>query len=305
MRYPAVLRLCATALLLSAAAAAGAAEILFIGNSFTQGVGSPVREWGAGSVRDLEERGIGGLPALVQAFFKQVGEEHRLSLSTEGGKGLDWHLAQRADRLAAGHWDVVVLQTFSTLDRAHPGDPALLVRSTPALVARLRERSPQAQFWLMATWARADQVVPAAGAWHGKGLEAMTRDLRAGNDAAARATPEVRGVIPVGEAWWRAIRAGIADPDPYDGTSPGQLDLWAADHYHASAAGSYLEALVVFGRLSGRDPALLGAQEPVARALGLSSAQAGALQRVASETLAAEPLPAPAASAIPATAPAH
>jgi hypothetical protein len=83
------------------------------------------------------------------------------------------------------------------------------------------------------------------------------------------------------------MQAGVADPNPYDGIEAGKVDLWTWDHYHASVAGSYLEALVVFGAVTGRDPRALGEFECSAYELGLSRAQAGALQRVAHDQLAA------------------
>jgi hypothetical protein len=94
-------------------------------------------------------------------------------------------------------------------------------------------------------------------------------------------------VIPVGAAWNRAIADGIADPNPYDGISYGQIDLWSYDQYHASAAGYYLEALVEFGQIAGVAPTRFGPNERAAEELGLSHEQAIALQRVAAETLAA------------------
>jgi hypothetical protein len=103
----------------------------------------------------------------------------------------------------------------------------------------------------------------------------------------AAASPYVRGVVPVGDAWNRAFAAGVADPNPYDGISAGQVDLWSWDNYHASAYGYYLEALMVFGRLTGRDPAALGPRETAAAELGISPAQAGALQKIAHDELAA------------------
>ena len=81
---------------------------------------------------------------------------------------------------------------------------------------------------------------------------------------------------------------GVADPNPYDGVAYDQLDLWAYDHYHASVAGYYLSALVTFGAVTGIDPTTLGAKEKGADELGLSDAQAAALQRVARDTLAAQ-----------------
>ena len=62
------------------------------------------------------------------------------------------------------------------------------------------------------------------------------------------------GVIPVGTAWNRAFATGLAGSNPYDGFPDSQLNLWASDNHHASVFGSYLEALVVFGKITGRDP---------------------------------------------------
>jgi hypothetical protein len=137
----------------------------------------------------------------------------------------------------------------------------------------------------MATWSRADQIYPPKGAWAGQPIEAMARDVRAAYDKAA-AGAAVKAVIPVGEAWTRAMQAGIADPNPYDGIEAGKLDLWTYDHYHASAHGSYLEALVIFGNITGRDPRSLGDAECSAFELGFARADVKALQQVAFDQLA-------------------
>src|SRR3546814_1647646 len=115
----------------------------------------------------------------------------------------------------------------------------------------------------------------------------MAEDLRAAADRARAANPAVTGVLPVGQAWNRAMTSGVADPNPYDGIAYGQIDLWAYDHYHASVAGTYLSALVTFGAVTGIDPTKPGPKEKGAAALGLSDAQASALQRAARDTLAA------------------
>ena len=139
----------------------------------------------------------------------------------------------------------------------------------------------------MATWPRADQTYKPQGAWYGKSIEAMTHDVRRGYDRAAEATPGIR-VVPVGDAWLRAMVSGVADRNPYDGIDADKVDLWTYDGYHASVYGSYLEALVLFGALTGRDPRSLGEAECSAFELGLSAAQASALQQVAFDQLAAE-----------------
>ena len=89
----------------------------------------------------------------------------------------------------------------------------------------------------------------------------------------------------VGEAFNCAITAGLADPNPYDGIGPGQIDLWSWDHYHASAAGYYLEALVVFADVTGKDPRTLGTQEIAATELGIAPTDAMRLQQIAAETV--------------------
>jgi hypothetical protein len=93
------------------------------------------------------------------------------------------------------------------------------------------------------------------------------------------------------------MQTGVADPNPYDGIDAGKIDLWTYDHYHGSTYGYYLEALTVFGSLTGRDPRSLGDTECSAYELGLSRAQARALQQVAFDQLAAS------GAAMPGTAP--
>ena len=182
-------------------------------------------------------------------------------------------------------WDIVVAHGYSTLDADAPRDPKKLVATSRELAEALRSKSPGVDLYLMATWSRADQVYPAEGAWTGRPIETMATDIRTAYDAAA--TGASAKVIPVGDAWNRAMRAGVADPNPYDGIDAGKLDLWTYDHYHASTYGYYLEALVIFGRLTGRDPRSLGPLECSAFELGLSRAEARTLQQVAFDELAA------------------
>jgi hypothetical protein len=83
------------------------------------------------------------------------------------------------------------------------------------------------------------------------------------------------------------VMPGAADANPYDGVEAGKLNLWTYDHYHASTYGYYLEALVVFGRLTGRDPRSLGDNECSAYELGMARAEVKALQQAAFDQLAA------------------
>ena len=269
----------------SAPAKAAPKTILFIGNSFTQGAHSAARTWRAGSVTDLNNAGYGGVPALFKLFAEQAGLDYRVSLETQGGKSLGFHYEERR-QLFDRSWDIVVLQEFSTLDRAKPGDPADYMRNVGRLAALFKARNPAVDIRLAAAWTRADQIYKPGGHWYRKPVTAMADDLRAAADRARSANPSVACIVPVGQAWNRAMADGVADPNPYDGIGYGQLDLWAYDHYHASVAGYYLSALVTFGAITGIDPTTLGAKEKGADELGLSDAQAAALQRVARDTLA-------------------
>jgi hypothetical protein len=301
LRFAAAL---AAALLLvsDAAGAAAARTVLFIGNSFLYGGGSAVHFYRAGSVTDLNDEGVGGVPALVASFARQAGLDYDVALETRGGSGLDYHVKETAGVIGSRAWDAVVMHGHSLLDAAKPRDPAALAAGSTAMAALLREKNPAVEIYLMATFPRADQVYQAKGAWAGTSIATMAKDVRAGYDAAARAA-KVPTVIPVGEAFARAIERGVADANPYDGIAAGQLGLWTYDHYHASTYGYYLEALVIFGTLSGRDPRGLGGAECSAFELGLSADEARRLQDVAYAQLAAERIrlssPAPASSSRP------
>ena len=274
--------------LLALAARADASSILFIGNSFTYAQGSAVHYYRANTVTDLNDQGVGGMPALFKSFATEAGLNYDVYLETQGGVGIDWHLANKSDLVGQRPWDSVVMHGYSTLDARKPGDPALLVDTVRRMSALLRARNPAVEIRVMATWPRADQTYDPHGAWYGKPIEAMAHDLRAGYDKAAAATPGIKPVIPVGDAWIRAIRTGVADANPYDGIDAGKVDLWTWDNYHASTFGYYLETLVVFGSITGLDPRSLGENECSGYELGLSRPQVAALEQVAFDQLVAD-----------------
>ncbi|HEY9182664.1 MAG TPA: PEP-CTERM sorting domain-containing protein [Gammaproteobacteria bacterium] len=272
------------ALMLATVANAAGDRVLFIGNSFTFGAGSAVRFYRSDAVTDLNDEGIGGVPALFESFTRQAGLDYDVALETRGGTGLDFHLAEKRDEITSRRWDIVVAHGYSTLDADAPRNPAKLVATSRELAELLRDRNADVQLFLTATWSRADQVYPTNGAWAGTAIDTMARDIRAAYDQAAAGAGA--SVIPVGEAWNRAIATGVADANPYDGIDAGKLDLWTYDHYHASTHGYYLEALVIFGSVTGRDPRSLGERECSAFELGLSRTEVRALQQIAFDELA-------------------
>ena len=282
--------LIAAFMLLALPADAQTKTILFVGNSFTYGANSAAHYYKSDSVTDLNGPGpngktVGGVPAFFKAFTKEAGLDYTVSLETVGGKGMDFHYAEKR-RLLDKPWDVVVMHGYSTLDQAHPGDPALLISSAKQMTDMFRAKNPRSEIWLDATWSRADQTYPADKPWHGKPIQQMGKDIAAAYDAAAR-NARVTGVVPVGLAWNRAMDTGIAGTDPYAGIPAGKINLWSWDSYHASAYGYYLEALLVFAKVTGKDPLSLGDTETVADDMGFSKPQTHALQQVAHDELAA------------------
>ena len=287
MRYRVLACVAAAAL----CAPAAATSILFVGNSYTYGdpagAAPLVKSYRPDLVKDLNGTGIGGVPALFKAMTMEAGLHYAVSLETVPGVGVDHHYTVKYNTIVRP-WDIVLLQSYSTLDAAKPGNADTLVHYTGLLADALYRQNPRVDVRLVATWSRADQVYTKQGPWYGQPIDRMALDVRKGYNAARAASPRVRGVIPVGEAWNRAIAAEVADPNPYDGIAAGKVNLWAPDAYHGSVYGYYLEALTIFGHVTGRDPRSLGARDAVAADLGIASATASALQNAASAQLAAE-----------------
>jgi hypothetical protein len=197
--------------------------------------------------------------------------------------------------------------------------------NTLRTIAANPNANANAEVYLYQTWARPNLVnapfttvtdpvtgkvsftTTPATSYYGS-LDAMTADLRAAYATAAAAAGAdnsggVKGVAPVGDAFMRAIAMGVATPNHY--APDGRPDLWWDDGTHASKYGSYLSALTLFGTLTQLDPASLGGNEIAARDLGISQADALALQRVASLQLgfgATAQVPEPAGAALVAVA---
>ena len=279
----------AAAILCLVSAPAFAKTIVFVGNSYTFGEFSAAKHYQIGTVTDLngpaaDGRTLGGVPAIFKEMTREAGLDYQVSLETVGGKGLDYHFTQKLPLLDRA-WDDVVLQGYSTLDQAHPGDPGVTIKYSKLFADALTAKNPQARVWLEATWSRPDLTYPPGKPWSGKPIQQMAMDIEAGYELALKGAPKAAGIVPVGLAFNRAIAAGLADPEPTGGVGHGKIDLWAYDNYHASAFGYYLSALMVFGKVTGRDPLSLGDKEAVAADFGFSPAQAHALQQIAHDQL--------------------
>ena len=194
-----------------------------------------MRYYRADTVTDLNGQGIGGMPALFKSFTVQAGLTYDVQLETHPGVGIDWHLENKLGTIGRRSWDTVVMHGFSTLDPKKPGDPTDLTSTARQRAEFLAVRNAAIDVRLMATWARADQTYDSKGAWYGKPIEAMAKDVRDGYDKAAASTSLIKGVVPVGQAWTRAIQSGVADANPYDGVDAGKVNLWSYDNYQYRA----------------------------------------------------------------------
>ena len=211
------------ALFLASTNAIADTDVLFVGNSFTYGWGSPVRHYRPDTVTDLNSDGVGGVPALFKSFADQAGLDYGVYLETRGGIGLDWHFENKLGVIGRRPWDQVVLQSYSTLDADAPGNPTKLIGTVTEMTEFLRDRNEDVEVFLSATWSRADQTYLPDRPWSGQPIEQMALDVRAGYDEAAATTNTI--VNGIGEAWNRAMAMGLADPNPYDGIEFDKIDL--------------------------------------------------------------------------------
>ena len=264
----------------------------------------------------------GGIPGVIEALADQAGLDYEIQHSLRGGATLRGHYLNtnpagwdlRAN-IASRRWDVVVLQGNSTEAVARAGgDPlqfnAYVTKLERWIHAGAAEQYRESQLYpggsntlrripanpnaseptrvlLYQTWARPDLTYLEGEPYFGEPLEAMGHDIRDAYAQAAALNGRIDAIAPVGEAFLRAVQSGVAVRDPFAPDRHG-LDLWwHEDQFHSSAYGSYLSALVLFGTVSGIDPASFGANERAAAALGIAPVDAERLQRVASEQLAA------------------
>src|ERR1700730_10163135 len=93
--------------------AADGGSILFIGNSFTFGSGSAVHYYRNHTVKDLNNEGVGGVPALFKVFTEQAGVKFDVALETRGGVGIDFPLQKKKAEITSSPWDIVVAHGYS------------------------------------------------------------------------------------------------------------------------------------------------------------------------------------------------
>ena len=271
--------------------------ILFVGNSFFHGAFQPVRSYNVAAVTD-ENAGIpagnprsegtqgpyGGIPGIFKKITDEAGFNYEVHSELISGKSLEFHYTNALAVINQPKWDVVVMHDFSTgpVPAARTGNPESFTKFADLLEQTIHTANKSAKIYLYETWSRADLTYPERGPYHGAPIEEMANDLHAGYANEFKHNGHFAGLAPAGDAWMRAIHTGVAFGDPAHPDS-AKINLWGPDSYHPSIYGAYLNALVLFGQITGKDPRTLGAQEQAAADLGIAPAMAVTLQRIAYE----------------------
>lgn len=191
--------------------------VLFVGNSYMN---------------------LHALPERVANLGAAGGIAIDVAKVTMGGQSFEYHVARpkTAQTLAARPWDAVILQSHS-LDPLRNREG--FMRAGAQLGDSVREVG--AEPLLFETWPRRaghnlyNYFEPAGGT-----PKAMQAAVTARYASLAEA--EHMRVVPVGRAWMQVL-AGHPE-----------IDLFANDGAHPSAAGAYLGACVVFSVLTRRPP---------------------------------------------------
>ena len=278
--------------------------ILFVGNSFFHGKYQPVLAYNAAHVTD-ENYGLpsdsprcetttgepvvwGGIPGIFQQLTAEAGLNYEVHFEEINAKPLQYHYEHALDVIQQPRWNTVVLQEHSmwALPARHGGHPEGFRDYATRLEQAVHAASPAARVFLFQTWPRADLCYPPGTPYAGLPLDSMAQELHTAYYGLLGQNPAFAGIAPAGDAWLRAVQTGVAVPNPY-APETGKMDLWAADHYHPSNWGAYLNACVLFAEITGRDPRAFGGAELAAVALGLAPADAVALQRLAYEQVRA------------------
>jgi hypothetical protein len=209
-------------------------RVLFIGNSYT-------------SVNDL--------PGTFARLAASGGHAVDTGMVAPGGAFLADQAtsAEVAAALAGTWWTAVVLQEQSQL----PASPQADTQMIPAVMQLVDAiRADGAIPYLLETWAHRDGWTQV-GQDYGR--------MQAAIDGAYARAAERSGsfLVPVGEAWQRALAAAPT------------VELWQGDGSHPAPAGTYLAACVLYGTVTHQSPVGLSDVE------GLDTTTAALLQQVA------------------------
>ena len=232
--------LAAASLLFLSTTALPADNLLFIGNSFTQGAG------------DIWVAGMGGIPKLVEAIAASKVKTETTTILAKGGKDWEYFLARpdTDSALKSKPWDWVVIQDYST-KATHVSKANTFIADGEAFYDRIAQEAPQAKIVLYETWAYDAKNHVFTGVSDRKGF--VNQDEMIGEISrkyaalltALQAKDPKRVVVmaPVGEAFARCAKE-----------HPEIVLYNQKDFKHPRQLGSYLSALVIYATIFQDNP---------------------------------------------------
>ena len=228
-------------------------RILFIGNSYT---------------------GVNKLPDVFVEVVKSSGRQAPVvKSSTPGGRTLKQHLAIVGSMklVDEGGWDVVVLQGQSQEPAIAEKDRAVrkeFQESAAELCKRVRAKSPKAKIYFYETWARHPDYWKVRGEkWVDVGADPKEMQSRLRGWYGVVAKDNGATLVPCGDAW----ELNYAADKP--------VRLHSKDNSHPEFVGTYLNALIFFGKI-------YDVKMPAPKWLGkLDEAQAKLMQGYAAQVM--------------------
>ena len=225
-------------------------NILFIGNSFTNG---------------------GPIPTVVQSIALDAGwASPNVTNAAVDGQSLSYHRtsATTLAHIDSGGWDYVVLQEYSTKPTDNVGPASVFKADATFLYDRVKASSPAAQIVLYETWARHEDHSIYPGTFTNR-IQMQTQLNTHYHDCADNYIPTNSSaavktdvtVAPAGQAW----HANYLDLN---------LMLHGGDLYHAGSLGQYLNSLAIYSTIYQSSVTGLSPQ------LGVSQADAAYLQTI-------------------------
>jgi hypothetical protein len=205
------------------------------------------------------------LPGIFAGLARSAGHEVRVDSSAMGGYSLEQHVSDRRtqEKLESARWDFVVLQEKTGILMVESTRNAQMVPAVRAL--QEKARSQGAQTVLVGMWA-------STGAVDEAGLAHFASEQARVTAALQQLAQDLELLLaPVGPAWERSLR------------QRPELGLWGSDNQHASRAGTYLMACVLYATIYQQSPAGLSFTA------GLPEETAQFLQEIAEETTEGAP----------------
>ena len=203
--------------------AAQSKRVLFLGNSYTA---------------------VNNLPLLLKNIALSTNDSLIVDSNTPGGYTFQLHTTNTTsqNKLMAGNWDFVVLQEQSQLP-SFPDDQVAVEVFPFArfLDSVINQYSPCAQTVFYRTWGRKVGDASNCGVWPPvctyQGMDSLLhmRYMQMANDNSALVSPV--GVV------WKYLR-----------TMHPEIELYASDGSHPSAAGSYAAACAFYSVILRKNP---------------------------------------------------